>query len=270
MTALLLAAVLARGLELTSDALTLEPGANVASARGSVHAVTREFDIRCEQARAIFTPAPDGGHREVERLELEGTVHAVRLGDQLTVDAARATWSKAEHTLVLSGEARALRGADMLQGARMALDLDSDSIAVDEPRVMLERRPGEPARIEAGHLAYRSRGSRAVFTRSVRMKQGTLETSSDRLEAIIDPPDRAATPAPRPMQLSGSVTIRKGTTRAQAARAVYEPEPGRLELEGRPRLEQEGHRLDGERIVYDLASGKARVERAVAKVRGGR
>jgi lipopolysaccharide transport protein LptA len=266
---LLLATLLSAGLELESDTLALDPATHVAAATDHVRARTQGLDLSCDRAKAVYGEPGTDGKREIVRLELSGKVRAVRRRDGLVVEAAEAVWTHADDRLVLSGDAVARRGVDVLRGARMLVELDSDAVQVESPDVTLSRKSKEPARVTARTLRYAASSSQAVFEQAVKVVHGALEATADRLTVALDGADARARRIER-MSLEGAVSIARGRVTARAARAEYDAETQDVVLEGAPVLEQEGDRLEGERIVYRSASGQARVERAVARVRGGR
>lgn len=267
---LLLAAAVAApsGLDLTSDALVLEPGAREATATGHVHARSAELDVTCDEARAAYGDG-EGGRREIVRLELKGAVHATRRLDGLVADAGQATWDRLEGRLVLAQEPVVKRGADVLRGARFVLQLASDALEVDQPQVTLLRRPREPTRVTAARLSVTGAGSQAVFERGVQLRQGAFVGASDRLEAALDGGPTRDRRLSR-LALSGNVRLERDDLRATARTADYDAATGDLVLEGDPTLDSQADRLEGERIVFNGETGRAHVEKATARVRGSR
>lgn len=263
--------------ELSSRTLTLHSGRKLALAEGEVVATTRDFVLRCREAEAHY-----GEDRRVNRLVARGEVHVVRATDGLEARAERGEYDHLTGVLTLFDQPVVTRDGDVLRGEQMVVALREDRLEVTRPRVSLAERPGRAAaEVEAEHLVSREGGDRSTFERQVLIRQGDLTARGDRLfvttqrawrrdarpraaPAAIDEADSARV---RLLTLVGNVDAVRGTQQAQSSRAVYDVDTGDLVLEGRPVVRDGGDVLRGERIVIDGATGNARVERAVARVR---
>jgi len=260
--------------ELTSETLSFAPGARTAHAEGSVVARSGRLEVRCDRADATYA-----ADRRIERLELHGGVKLLRESDGLAAEADEATWEPGT-LLTLSGEARLHRGRDSVRGERILVRPDSERVEVESPRVALAARRRRTARgieemreaveIRASRLVVSDRRTRARFEGSVRLVQGEVSISADRLEARTA---SAADPDDADLSLltaEGGVTWRRGDQEGTCARGTLDPATGDVRLEGAPMVRQGGSEVRGERIVVDGATGRARVEKATARIRGGK
>src|SRR5262249_57983965 len=77
-------------------------------------------------------PGP-GGDRQIRRIEAKGNVVVTQKDQNATGDAA--TFNMRENTVTLVGNVVVTRGADVLRGQRLVVDLTSGVSEVDQGRV---------------------------------------------------------------------------------------------------------------------------------------
>jgi len=116
---------------------------------------------------------------------------------------------------------------------------------------------GESVEVSADRMRIDARSGRASFEGNVRLALGDLVVECDSVEAGYD---RAG--ALVSFEATGGVVVRKGAARATARSARLEARGRRLVLEGGPVLVQGEQRLEGERILVHLDTGRLEVERA--------
>jgi lipopolysaccharide export system protein LptA len=96
---------------------------------------------------------------------------------------------------------------------------------------------------------------RLVFTRNVRVEQGTMRMSSARLVALY--PEGAS--QPDRLVADGSVRLLQGDRSARCRKATYDRRSERLTCEGAAEFQDGENRLTGEVIEIDLATDRVRV-----------
>ena len=96
---------------------------------------------------------------------------------------------------------------------------------------------------------------RLVFTRNVRVEQGTLTMTSARLVAIY--PEGAS--QPDRLEADGSVRLVQGERTARCQRATYDRRSERLTCQGEAEFVERDNRLSGDLIEIELATEKVRV-----------
>jgi lipopolysaccharide export system protein LptA len=87
-------------------------------------------------------PGP-GGERQIRRIEARGNVVVVQKDQNAAGDAA--TFNMRENTVTLVGNVVVTRGADVLRGQRLVVDLTSGVSRMDQGRVegLFQRSPPE-------------------------------------------------------------------------------------------------------------------------------
>ena len=99
----------------------------------------------------------------------------------------------------------------------------------------------------------------------MRAREGDLVVTARRADMLLAGEGEARQLARA--TFTGAVQARRGSQTGKAEKAVWEARTGDLVMEGHPVVEQQGESISGERIVLDGATGKARVETAVVKIR---
>ena len=116
----------------------------MATFTGDVHVLQGDTEMHCKVlvvfyqeetgARAVKTAEPGpGGDRQIRRIEAKGNVVVVQKDQNATGDAA--TFNMRENTVTLVGNVVVTRGADVLRGQRLTVDLTSGVSKMDGGRV---------------------------------------------------------------------------------------------------------------------------------------
>lgn len=121
-------------------------------------------------------------------------------------------------------------------------------------------RSDDPFSISSDSLeAEQKNGRREIrFEHNVRVEQGELRMTADRLEAFYPPSGSE----PERLVATGRVHFRRGDQAARCDRAVYDRLNETLSCSGNAHFEEKGNRLSGKVIDIDLAG-------ETVKVRGG-
>lgn len=136
LAALLAAALLTPAtapLDIRADRLELDRKAGTARFTGGVEVAQGRLTLRCGALVATYT---DG---EVATLVAEGGVE-VR-GEDWVARAAEARYDRREGRLVLTGEPRIERGADVLRGERVSIWPDDERLVVEQARGRVQAPP---------------------------------------------------------------------------------------------------------------------------------
>jgi len=99
--------------------------------RCKVLTVSYEEDSGTHPVKAA-DPGP-GGQKQIRRIEAKGGVVVVQKDQKATGDTA--IFNMRENTVVLTGNVVVTRGADILRGHRLAVDLTSGVSKMDQGRV---------------------------------------------------------------------------------------------------------------------------------------
>jgi lipopolysaccharide export system protein LptA len=134
----------------------------------------------------------------------------------------------------------------------------------------------QPVEITADALELDQAAGTAIFIGEVRVGQGELRMSADRIEVFYARADSAEGPqgagggdasgAVQRMVATGSVTLSNGAEAAEAERATYEVASGIVEMEGSVLLTQGRNALSSERLRIDLNTGTGRLEGRVQTI----
>jgi lipopolysaccharide export system protein LptA len=139
-----------------------------------------------------------------------------------------------------------------------ALALPSAALALPEDRE-------QPIEIEADRAELDDATGRAVYSGSVRLDQGTLRVTADRLEIQTDRARVTRITAEgaedgEPARYRQIPREGEQPVRASADTIVYDTTTETIELSGDARLEQAEDRFEGDRISYDLRTRKVAAE----------
>lgn len=94
-----------------------------------------------------------------------------------------------------------------------------------------------------------------IFTHNVRVQQGDIELTTEKLEAFYE----SGKSQPQRLIATGDVHVTQGERHATCDRAVYEREAGTVVCTGRAELVQRCDRVRGPRIQFDLENERVRV-----------
>src|SRR5262245_26296009 len=105
---------------------------------------TTQPSQQANAARPVKAAEPGpGGDRQIRRIEAKGNVVVVQKDQNAAGDAA--TFNMRENTVTLVGNVVVTRGADVLRGQRLVVDLTSGVSRMDQGRVegLFQRAPAE-------------------------------------------------------------------------------------------------------------------------------
>jgi lipopolysaccharide export system protein LptA len=116
----------------------------IATFAGDVHVINGDTEMRCRSLTVFYDDDPraggmkaaepgPGGNRQIRRIEAKGGVRVVQKDHNATGDSA--TFNMRENTVVLVGNVVVTRGADILRGQRLMVDLASGVSKMDQGRV---------------------------------------------------------------------------------------------------------------------------------------
>lgn len=151
-------------------------------------------------------------------------------------------------------------------GARGETGNSSSAVEEDEEGGRLSLMPrgknDDPISIESDELEVLplEGGRRLVFSRNVRVVQGDIRLSSDRLEAVY--PEGAS--RPETLVAEGHVAIAQGERNAQCQRATYERVLQTIVCRGKAEVVQGCDRVRGREIEFDLEHERVRVSGAAS------
>lgn len=240
------------------------------SARGELVAPRVAFEEKSRILRA------DGGVRatlaEAEAGGLAGSPLAAGEGP-VRVEATEAFWRDQPRSVLFQGDVRAWQGKNLLLAAALHGDETAAGDALSAtggvktvwtpaPPAGAAGATGEPAdgpvEITAEEMDYDRQVGVLRYRRQVRVDQEGRALACSDLVVALDERGRATT-----MTCTGEVrlTDRVAGNTATGERAVYDLASRAVEIEGEPvRLTKaDGARVEGRRVLYDLARGSARV-----------
>jgi lipopolysaccharide export system protein LptA len=133
--------------KIRAAALELREKDKMATFTGDVYVLQGDTEMRCKQLVVFYEqetetqtvktvkaadPGP-GGDRQIRRIEAKGNVVVTQKDQNATGDAA--TFNMRENTVTLVGNVVVTRGADVLRGQRLVVDLTSGVSKMDQGRV---------------------------------------------------------------------------------------------------------------------------------------
>ena len=126
----------------------------MATFTGDVYVLQGDTEMRCKLLTVFYDEEPGantvkaaepgpGGERQIRRIEARGNVVVVQKDQNAAGDAA--TFNIRENTVTLVGNVVVTRGADVLRGQRLVVDLTSGVSRMDQGRVegLFQRSPPE-------------------------------------------------------------------------------------------------------------------------------
>jgi lipopolysaccharide export system protein LptA len=130
--------------KIRAASLELREKDKMATFTGDVQVLQGDTEMHCKvlvvfyeeetNARAVKTAEPGpGGDRQIRRIEAKGNVVVVQKDQKATGDTA--TFNMRENTVTLVGNVVVTRGADVLRGQRLTVDLTSGVSKMDGGRV---------------------------------------------------------------------------------------------------------------------------------------
>lgn len=122
-----------------------------------------------------------------------------------------------------------------------------------------------PVEITADALALDQAAGTAVFTGGVKVGQGGLRLSADRIEVFYAGDGDASGEVSR-MEATGNVTLSNGAEAAEARTAVYDVASGVIEMEGDVLLTQNANALSSEKMLIDLTTGTGTLQGRVQTI----
>lgn len=120
-----------------------------------------------------------------------------------------------------------------------------------------------PVEVAADHLTVNQTDGSALFTGNVVIGQGEMRLAADRVTVDYADSDRTRI---RSLHAEGNVTLVSGPDAAEAREGDYDVESGNITLSGDVLLTQGQNVLRGDRAVFNMASGEARVDGRVRSV----
>jgi lipopolysaccharide export system protein LptA len=111
---------------------------------GDVHVLQGDTEMRCKLLTVFYEedtgtrnvkaaePGP-GGDKQIKRIEAKGSVVVVQKDQNAAGDAA--IFNMRENTVTLTGNVVVTRGADILRGQRLVVDLTTGVSKMDQGRV---------------------------------------------------------------------------------------------------------------------------------------
>jgi lipopolysaccharide export system protein LptA len=130
--------------KIRAAALELREKDKMATFTGDVYVLQGDTEMRCKRLVVFYEeesgtrpvkaaePGP-GGDRQIRRIEAKGNVVVSQKDQNATGDAA--TFNMRENTVTLVGNVVVTRGADVLRGQRLVVDLTSGVSKMDQGRV---------------------------------------------------------------------------------------------------------------------------------------
>lgn len=119
---------------------------------------------------------------------------------------------------------------------------------------------GGPVDIEAAQLEVQHAQGKATFSGNVKVTQGNLTLTAPRLDVSYG---ASGSGDITQMQASGGVTLTRGggtvAEKATGNTAIYTPQTQQIVFTGNVTLTRGPSTLSGDKLVYNVASGTARV-----------
>lgn len=120
-----------------------------------------------------------------------------------------------------------------------------------------------PVDVEADRIEVQDRADRAIFAGSVRVRQGELTLTAERLTVAYDRAGNDGLQIQR-LDAAGGVVLRSPSETARGRYAIYDLNRRQITLLGGVVLDQGPNTVRGGRLVLDLDSGRAIVDGAAA------
>lgn len=217
-------------------------------------------------ARLVADRGQGDIHGEGARVE-GGVVLETGAGDRVEVEGA--TWDGVEQRLfddegvVAKGPGYALSGGSFnYEHQEQTLHLD-DGVHLVSTNPALAPVPGgeesETVDVRSPRMTVEHGKRQATFYGGVVLTRGDLVVRCPSLTATYD-----ATARIRRVVCEGPVEAQEGTRKMTAAEGSFDNREGILSLEGEPEIVDGERKLRGERMIYEVATATARVQRGEA------
>ncbi|MFD3188833.1 lipopolysaccharide transport periplasmic protein LptA [Sedimentitalea sp. HM32M-2] len=119
-----------------------------------------------------------------------------------------------------------------------------------------------PVEVTADELAVNQSDGSAEFTGNVRVSQGVMRLSADRVQVIYNQDESGV----ERLQATGDVVLVNGPDAAQADRADYSIDTGVIVMTGNVLLTQGPNALTSERMTVNLTTGTANMSGRVKTI----
>ena len=159
----------------------------------------------------------------------------------------------------------------LLAGLALAALAGTASVALAQSGVsaLKGHNSNAPVDVAADRIEVQDRADRAVFAGNVRVKQAELSLDTERLTVAYTSSGNVQI---RRLDAAGGVVVRSPSETARGAFAVYDLDRKLITMVGGVQLIRGTSTINGQRLVIDLASGRAVVDGGPAGVgqSGGR
>ncbi len=152
----------------------------------------------------------------------------------------------------------------------LALALGAGAAAAQTISALKEHDINRPISWSAERSEIMGREDLALLIGNVRVEQGNLLLTADRLHIFYALSEAAASPDVQRLDATGNVVLTSPSETAHAAWGVYDIANRLITLGGGVRLERAGSNLSGERLEIDLRSGVAKIDGGPVQGEGGR
>jgi lipopolysaccharide export system protein LptA len=154
-------------------------------------------------------------------------------------------------------------------GIAVTFGAASVALAQDQVSALKGHNSNAPVDVAADRIEVQDRADRAIFAGNVRVKQAELTLDTERLTVAYTSTGNVQI---RRLDAAGGVVVRSPSETARGAFAVYDLDRKLITMVGGVELLRGGSTINGQRLVIDLASGRAVVDGGPAGVgqSGGR
>lgn len=135
------------------------------------------------------------------------------------------------------------------------------------PSLALAAPATAPVDVTAEQFEVLQNKGQAIFSGNVRAVQGILTLEAPKAIVVYDHSGKGDI---KELRAEGGVTITRDTTppeKATGTTAIYTPEGQKLELTGEVELTRGASTLAGDRLLYDIPSGNAKVTNSKGPVK---
>ncbi|WP_164156689.1 lipopolysaccharide transport periplasmic protein LptA [Sandarakinorhabdus rubra] len=126
-----------------------------------------------------------------------------------------------------------------------------------------------PIDVDAARIDIADAENEAIFSGAVVIRQGNLTLNANRVR-ITYLKDASGNPQVQRLDALGAVRLAQGTMRATANTGIYDVNARLVTLSGNVKMDRDGNRLEGARVVWNLNSGTSSFDARTAANPGGR
>ena len=126
-----------------------------------------------------------------------------------------------------------------------------------------------PIDVDAGRIDIADDANQAIFSGAVVIRQGSMTLNADRVR-ISYAKDSAGDPQVQRLDALGNVRLRQGTTRATSSSGIYDVNAKLVTLIGNVKMDRDTNHLEGNRVVWNLATRTSSFDARSASNPGGR